>query len=364
MKLSIVAHLMSPIHVISALSAIKTCNKGKKYNITFIVYWPGSTPELARQIGKVIRSMTKSLPNILKIEILSESDFQKILSKPNLFTIKVCDQIYYPHDVVGNMFQFFCEKFPEAVRVCYGDGMGLIFEKKVHIGLISKKLGRSITSSKYDPDKMVLILPIYQSKGYLSRTPLKICPKTLVVNTLNKIIYNSLELQSYLSSLLIKYKSYNKFLLLTENFSEGGFLSQSTEIDMWESIIRKNVPSGSLIFVKAHPGETWNRSQVLKKKLNKEYQIVSIEKAFIKYPVELWVNLIKRTEILTLSYPALSLKYLYNKDTIFCLTDTLITKWFPKNLWRSYRNSQSLYEKPLQRLGIWDGTSVLWQGSV
>ena len=63
-----------------------------------------------------------------------------------------------------------------------------------------------------------------------------------------------------------------------------------------------------------------------------------------------------------MSYPVLSLKYLYDIDVIQPMDSEFIEKWFPKWTWASYKNSLSLYSEPLKRLSSWDGMSILWSG--
>ena len=94
------------------------------------------------------------------------------------------------------------------------------------------------------------------------------------------------------------------------------------------------------------------------------YQVVELKKRFKRYPIELWKELVQTCTVICMSYPALSLKYLYDVDVIQPMDDRFIEKWFPEWTWASYKNASSLYMKPLEMLPTWNGADALWTGNI
>ena len=133
---------------------------------------------------------------------------------------------------------------------------------------------------------------------------------------------------------------------------------------MYCSMIKENLASNGVVFLKSHPGETLPRNERIKEKLGNSYEVIELDKKFKRYPIELWRQLVIECKIVCISYPVLSLKYIYNKDVVFSMTDNFIEKWFPEWIWASYKNSASLYMEPLKNLAGWDGKSVLWSGKL
>ncbi len=91
--------------------------------------------------------------------------------------------------------------------------------------------------------------------------------------------------------------------------------------------------------------------------------MVEIDPRFKRYPIELAVRLVRECTVICMSYPRLSLKYLYDIDVIQPMDEAFIERWFPPRFWHSSKNSVALYEKPLERLSVWDGHNVLWSGT-
>lgn len=133
---------------------------------------------------------------------------------------------------------------------------------------------------------------------------------------------------------------------------------------MYCSIIREQCAPGSVIFLKSHPAEMLPRNERIGEKLAGEYKIVELDSKFKRYPIELWKDLVLNSTIICMSYPVLSLKYLYDIDVVQPMDHAFIEKWFPEWTWRSYKNSLSLYMEPLKNLATWDGKSVLWSGNI
>lgn len=388
--------LITPIHAISSICAVKTLHDTNEVETILIIHNPSLTEEIMQEVADIIQSMVQNIPFITKFITLSQSEFINYLSLPidkaqtefkNNFLMHEIDELYYAHDVGIDLYPFLCKTFPNATRICFGDSLGQVFEKDIHLSFLIKdinikkkklspikKIILNVTkicnrnhentdlSHEYRAHKAALILPIDQSGSYLKKVPLTICTRKTALDLITKYSESNKELKLYISELLYKYRDKKKLLLLTENHTEGNFIDFEREIMMWCSIIRENCNHGDIIFLKSHPGETLPRNEKITEVLGNVFEIVELDKQYKRYPIELWHDLVINCKIICPSFPILSLKYLYNIDVVQPMTDAFIEKWFPEWTWASYKNSLSLYMEPLKNLAEWDGESVLYSG--
>lgn len=362
-------YIISPTHVISSISAIETMYHDKKPEVTLLIHWPGVPKKETKSITKVIKKLVSGFDFVIRIITISQDKVDNLfISKETaeakqfpqkIFRETRFDEIYYSQDVVGQMYQWLCIAYPKAQRICYGDALGNVYEKEFHLSLL--KIQVPTITQIYKPHKAVLILPVDQSGNFLKNIQLIVCNKKTVLKVMTKLVQTTKELQSYIRDLLNEYRDKNKYLLLTENIAEGNFMDFNKEIEMYCSIIEEYVPFGSVVFIKPHPLETIPRYQKIKDRLGPERVIVKLNDKFIKYPIEIWKELIINCQILTMSYPVLSLKYLYNKDVIQPMDNKFIEKWFPEGTWRSYKNALELYTEPLRKLDGWEEKNILWR---
>ena len=54
-------------------------------------------------------------------------------------------------------------------------------------------------------------------------------------------------------------------------------------------------------------------------------------------------RLVRACTPICMSYPTLSIKYLFDVDVIQPTDEAFIEKWYPERFWRSYKNGLSLY---------------------
>lgn len=396
-------YIISPIHVISSISALLKIYREKIFHVTFLAHWPGFNTMHLMEIESIIQVLIKNRNFATKMISISSFEKDNILQNNNYSdAVRIIkkkidkfefDSIFYPHDVESGMYQLLCTVYPNAKRICFGDAFGNVYEKKVHLSFLLKNENdgyahsfikrifnylRSLNIKKtgqladkeinllklneFKPDAASLILPVDQSGRFLKEIPLFIPEKKIVMDVLNQSITNASDLKCYCEQLLKKYNNQIKWILLTDNFAEGNFIEFDKEIEMWISIISSNASPGDVIFLKSHPGETLERNKAIIEKIGNDYIVVELDTRFKRYPIEIWYDLIMNCGIICMSYPVLSLKYLYDVDVIQPMNDEFIEKWFPEWTWRSYKNSLSLYMEPLKRLPYWDGKSVLYLG--
>jgi hypothetical protein len=403
---SILVYIISPIHVISSIAAIKTLHPDVLPAVTFLVHWPGVSTEVVGEIGKLVSRISSGFPFVGNVITMS-SDEKATLSRNGNLTETILalkgrtgdryHEIYYAHDIEGGMFNLLCASFPKAKRICFGDGLGNVYQKHVHLGFLfpdafaseatnEKKPGplrktlerlgslrlfrkanptlHDIEARQFSPHIAGLVLPVDQSGYFLRGVDLIVPEKDLVLDILRTCISSAEELRQYIDDLLKAHHNRGKYILLTDNIAEGNFIEFNTEIEMYCTILKEHCTPESVVFVKSHPAESLPKNQAIKQQLSGLFQIEELDKRFKRYPIEMWKPLVINSKVICLSYPVLSLKYLHQVDVIQPMDDAFIEKWFPEWTWASYKNSRSLYMEPLKRLAAWDGRSVLWSGSV
>lgn len=387
-------YLINPSHTINALSIIEAFPDSEHDNF-LLVHWPGATDKISKEIFNIIETLAGNHPKVkevvffpesLKTQIVEQrsvgavqSSFRKQLGQRNVA------EIFYPHDVEGGMFNLLCLVFPFARRICFGDTFGNVVERDVHLGLLigkptrRKRFDRWLNRWKmllhlsyrkeYLPevlfvhDESRLILPVDQSGRFLKMRPYQVIPKKDFLEAVRYSIASAKGLGSYIDSIIERHGAKQCHLLVTDNLAEGNFIEFDREIEMYAEMVRSSCKPGSVIFIKAHPGETLPRNEAIVKKLGNEYEVVALDVNWKRYPLELWSSLLLRCEtVVCISYPTLSLKYLYGIDVTNPMTDSFIEKWFREWTWVSYRDSRDLYVGPLANLKTWDGSSILFSG--
>jgi len=371
MSIDIVAYLIGPSHLVAFLCAAQSLHPNQYLNITLIVNHPGISQEINDEQANICLELLSSFDYSVKIRAIPWGQISNLVSTNNLIKTSIevkkilgddieFDEIYYGQDVTGLMYQILCTAYPNALKICFGDALGMVKERHVHLSLLGITVEK--TEERFNPDKAALVLPIDESGNFLKNTSLIVCPKAIVQQILDKLILSSNNLQNYITKLIAEYKNYRKYLLLTENYSEANFIGFERETNMYCSIIKKYCEPDGVVFIKSHPGETLPRNDSIKRKLQHNFNVVELDKIFKRYPIEIWKDLVRNSTVLCDGFPSLSLKYLYGIDVLSGLDDNTIELWFPQRVWRALKNSRTLCREPLKRLENWNGMSVLYNG--
>ena len=396
-------YLISPVHVISSLAALETLHQERNVRVTLLVHWPGVNDSIVTELLQIVRELTAPFGNIERVVALSSADKDGLLASLSLQVIAEelenrlgrghFDELYYAHDIEGGMQQLLCTLFPEARRICYGDALGNVYEKKVHLSFLKRqkepgipaalamlrrllgrvsalggklltgglaRRGRSLELAEFRAEAAALILPVDQSGHFLDGIPLTVCSRRLVFDLVGRCADACIDLNDYQAVLIERYRDRRTFLLLTENSAEGNFIDFQRETEMYCAVIRERCDPGTVIFLKSHPGETLPRNERISAILADDFEVVTLDPKFKRYPIELWRDLVSSSTVMCMSYPVLSLKYLYDIDVIQPMDDAFIERWYPEWTWASYKNAIRLYMEPLKRLPEWDGGSILW----
>ncbi len=397
-----------PGNVIAALSAVKWYGlqryADERADVVTIVHHPGLPDDMAKEAGIVVERMISSQgwskPTILLAEDIEEithagrlASYREILQR---FRHRIgadnFDEVFYAHDVVGPVAELAMNAYPKAEHITFGDALGSVYDKQYHLDLASGtsfvtrqdcRLSRKYIHpiyiiymikeqlrlivlggpKKVQATKAVLILPMDQTGNCLDDKELLVIPKKIVLDIISGCNSAILELSQY-SETLMEDATDPSFLLLLENISDGGFISFEREVAMYEDIIRSNIPPGRTIFIKAHPFSVANIDEAVYRRLNSDYNARIVSSEFRRYPIELWKVLASKCQVISISYPSISLTFLYDRPVIYPMGASMIQTFIPERYWDSYMNADMLYKGQLANLSNWDGQGVLWRGSI
>ena len=115
--------------------------------ITIVVHWPGAPAEQVEEISTIVRQMTRQLSDVEECVVVAgdaaglfegrvEADADA--ARRELFGDADFEEIYYAHDVVGQFYQALATAFPRARRICYGDGLGIVYQRDYHLSLLQE----------------------------------------------------------------------------------------------------------------------------------------------------------------------------------------------------------------------------------
>jgi hypothetical protein len=416
-----VVYASTPLHAISAVSAVLAQNSHSHIAVKVLIQWPGPVDEASYEIANIIAEMLSHFNFIGSVKTVPESELIDVLTQKSraklanfFFSIlgwQEVNEIYYSHDLGGYMYYSLATTFSSAKLICYGDSMGIVAERDeylsdlrkskvieknntlsltyilnsiVRLANLQKGFARTVRnwiinpiflskvkinsddslpdfiSANFHPDLAILIMPVGQSKNFLKKLNLKVCNRVAVTEIVNTCIKSCSNLSLYIDQLLISFPQARKFILLTENFAECSFMDFDREINMYCEFIETHCLPGDVIFLKSHPGEILPRNQKIIEALGTTYQIVELSPKFKRYPIEIWEKLVKQTAIISTGSTILNLKYLYDLNLIIPLNSESIEYWFPKERWSLIKEAIRLYLEPLKRLPHWDGNGILW----
>ncbi len=375
-----IAWVMSPINFIQCLIAHKKLQDffGKKIDLEILHYYPSPDIAVTKEIFNAIQDIALNMDPSISCRFVDFESGTSVQALKKISLPESADFIFLAHDVVGNFFENLKEIYPESESVCYGDALGQFFQREVHLSylqkghgvwkdakrLIHKITGRAAAHVPSAPkDYAVLTIPVSQAP-FPRATTLIVPEKHIALETIASCTQNNALLTQYCNTIIQEIDEHkgNACLLMTENMSEGNFISNDTEINMYADGIIKNCAEGDLVYIKPHPGEIFDRAALLKEKLGNRYVIKKFNAEYKRYPIELFRPILEKCLVISMFYPALSLKYLYNIDVIQPMDDALIDRYFDKPFRKSYKNAIGLNMVPLGRLQGWNGKDLLYNG--
>lgn len=383
-------YVYGPQNVIPAICAVrwygfKKCNNEDE-EVLVILHNPGISDEMAFEFKEIVINLI-SAQKWPEPHIILNSDINSILQHrfsryrssikrfKKLIGGKTFDEIYYPHDLVGQAVELSISAYPDAKHIIFGDGMGQLYSKKYlefidqqleYVNLIARVKEKTINLVKGKPkstipDSAVAILPMDWSGQFLNNTELQVVPLNYVRKIITDCAKNVPGIQRYIKSLL-ETTCEPRFLILLTNLSESGLISVESEVALNLEIIYNTIPKKSSIIIKHHPLARNSLEKTLKSLLSVEFDVQIIAQEYYRYPIEIWSDLIINSNIISTASSCVSISYLFDKSVIYPITEEFIRKFFPEKSWKIMDDTHEQYESQLNNLATWNGNSILWSG--
>jgi hypothetical protein len=328
---------------------------------------PGASEKVLAEIVQVVRELASGHPSIERIEGLTDGQVKSLRLRE--FLGDGFDEFYYAHDSTGTICRRLAQAYPRALTVCIGDAFGMIYPTDFVAGYhgagsigtrLRAWLRAALGPSPVQPEAAALVLPVDPSGVGLRGVELVCCGKGDFINALRHCHANARDLREHMRTLLGRTDGRRRYLLLTENYSEAGHIGTERELQMYCEMLRSNCERGSVVIVKPHPLEAPGKAARMQASLGSEYEIISVEASFGRYPIEIWQELVHGCTVMCAGYPVLSLKYAYDINVVQPMDEAFVERWMEPAFQRWTLDSLRLYMEPLARLGSWDGRSVLW----
>lgn len=399
--------VFGPGNVMAALSAVRwrESQQGRDTvgGVVTIVHTPGlpatAATESAVVVERLISSQGWETPMVLTdgdvdgiVQGANHSPYREVLRR---FRQRVgrehFDEVYFAHDVVGRLPELAMNAYPNAERITYGDALGSVYDKRYHLALATgtsptegtrprrgwltalvrngvKSVRRNATRIALgapltlQATSAILVLPMDQTGDCLSGKQLWVVPKSVVQSIIADCNRAVPELRLHTQDLLAGTPQ-PRYLILLENLSDGGFTSLEREAALYEGVVRSHAAAGATIVIKEHPQAVAPIGDVLARRIETEYVVRKLAPALRRHPVELWEDLVRSCQPISISYPCISLRFLYGRRVIYPVDDNLIETYFPPEYWKSYMNADRLYRGQMASLDAWDGKSILWRGT-
>jgi Alpha-2,8-polysialyltransferase (POLYST) len=287
------------------------------------------------------------------------------------------DEVYLARDFCGDGSPLIINAYPDAVKVAYGDSLGLVGDKRTYTSINWNTPVRSLLSrckalfqrtllggpKSIIFDAAVLSLPLDLSDGALKDVPMFVPSKCHVERQVNEIYERLDDLKRYCNLLLGHESEANNYLFLLSNLSASGLMSQQNEISMYVEIIRSMAGQKDKILLKFHPRSSHDVVDAVVANLSQEYTLKVIDDVKLsRLPIELWNDLIVRSKIVAMfSTSALNIKYIYAKDVELPLDNVRIQKYFYGDKVAYVTQVNEMIAQSIAGLEDWDGKSVLWK---
>lgn len=367
--MGVFAHIMSPTHAISLDLALDTLFPSSSVHCDLFLAWPG-LPEIDEETRGVVKTMLSCSKHFY-------SFIDNVPERGVSFS-----HIFYPHDVSGDAVCLAVERFPNALRVCVGDALGTICDREHYFNnliarhrpsttSVLRKIRQTLSSfsrkrvaiqGSIKPDIASLIIPVDLSGKSLRGVKLLVPEIEKVRTSILRMSAAFPKLSEFAVTVQEQRGSQKCFTLLMQNSAECGTISIEREIEMCATIIRQIAPVGSLIVLKGHPGEKFDRFDGVSQRLGNDFRFIKVPPHLKRIPLELWTDLIEISEFIGFSYSTVSLRYLFGKEVVNPVSPDFIARWFDKVHWESYIASQKAYQIPIHRLETWKGNGPLASG--
>ena len=303
-----------------------------------------------------------------------KAEFRKVIGVDHV------DEVFFSHNLVGKVTDLCIQAYPTAEKITHGDTIGQLYTNEFVTYLnqmneksLKDKIFEMVNKIKKitsfpkpthlgNETKIVAILPTDWDGKFSTNKKIMIVPKSIVKEIINDCLRGQKGLIRYCKT-LIEQSNPPRFIFLLSCWSEAGYMQPNAEIAMNVEIIRTHIPLGSTIFIKSHPSSKFPLAEEIVNHLTNDYNVQILSNEFKRYPLELMEPLFEQSQVIAFSTVILSLNYLFGKEVINPINDSLMKKFFPVRSWYAIEAHQQWFTGSIHNLATWDGKSILWSGT-
>lgn len=379
-------HVFGPQNLLPAIAAVRwrgfLNNNGIESAIVVtVLHTPGWSEEKTRANLTVVSNLCRSQQWIEPV-IISSEQLQQMAESSNEMCSPTAiknfrsffgnfnfDEVYYAHNVVGELPSLMMNAYPQATKITYGESLGWLVEKEYVLAQASNagwdeadyqaRVKGKDTSG--EATEAVLVLPADSTGDCLKGKNLSVPPRSLVLAILEDFKKAVPEIAAISPNLVHRGKS-NNYLIILSNLADAGSSTTENELAFYIESIRAIAPRGSRLVVKPHPLSTLPIEKMLCDQLNDEYSIERIPESLNRYPIEMWDTVVNSCVVLSNSYTIVSLEYLFRKAIHFTLTPERIKKYINRRSWNYFNDQYQVLSEQREALKNWNGRELLWTG--
>jgi GT2 family glycosyltransferase/ADP-heptose:LPS heptosyltransferase/glycosyltransferase involved in cell wall biosynthesis/SAM-dependent methyltransferase len=256
--------------------------------------------------------------------ISSMSDFEKATAEtkrqirlPTADVVYTCRNWQYLNEV-------FLGAYPEARKICYGDGLG-------HLDLNTRIYGVPVNPSGFIPmDCAYLLTPNAIEKDAVFNCPIHLVEFDYFSGILNECSKKIEGLAAFCDSLVSRFGKAPTVITtsnLTESFKRDNV---DDEIQEYLRCTLKLTQEGECIFIKGHPRQRLNQSGLLSAALCAHKRDAVADCEFSHVPLELFIPFLKIAKAITLnSSCCISLAYCLKSELYVGMGEETIRRFWP-----------------------------------
>jgi hypothetical protein len=204
--------------------------------------------------------------------------------------------------------------YPEAHKICYGDGLGT---------LDLNGIGNNYCFKPINPNGFIKIDESFLTVPVDSGNSFDLCKFTQIQpNFFASTIVDSASyidgLTDYCNNIINKFGNYITVALTSNHTENGSCKNYSDEINCYLLCLLENTQVGDCILIKGHPREMFNQSHILALLLlNHNRNALAVTEPFTRVPIEIFGNFINIKKAFTFfSSSCISLAYINKTEVI------------------------------------------------
>lgn len=238
------------------------------------------------------------------------------------------------------------ERYPEARKLCYGDGLGLVD--------VAEREGALRV------EEAVVTLPQVDRVGAADGLRLRVIDRSFIEGAIEGVRSVSRRLVDHDAELA----GFGEggLLILTANLTEAGMATPRAEGLQFVRLAKRMLRPGTPIVIKGHPRATLGQASALARSLRRRgHPVRVVDDELLAYPIEAFSSLARSVGVVLPgpSSSAISLNYLHGSKVDPVLPFGLATTTIFPTAARALRQVVEHHRLALASLRGWDGESVL-----